>query len=580
MLRLSDMPHVLQELSDEETNLRNSDIDSDSDLSDGNIENEFFTDESELEGQESNDEFMITDQDFILGKDLETIWCTTEVKGAYKTPQKNIVKILPGPKPKAREVKNEVDAFLQFFDRDMLELIVKFTNMYIDNISHDYNRERDCRRTNYTELLALLGILYLIGLRKENHANVQEIWTSDGTGVMVVRAAMSYKRFLFLLRCMRFDNPATRSDRCRIDKLAAIRTILDPFVKNCIDSYNTSELVTIDEMLHPFRGRCSFVQCIPSKPAKYGIKMFALCDARTFFCNNLEVYCGKQPPGPYEVSNKPEDIVKRLVVPIEKSNKNLTTDNWYTSIPLVEDMLAKDITMIGTLKKNNAAIPPSFLPNKNRVVGTTEFGFSDNKTLVSFVPKVNKAVILVSSMHDSKSIDPDTGKPDIILDYNMTKGGVDTCEKMCAAYSVSLVTRRWPQAIFYVLLNIASINSRVLLSFIKPQEAPRRRIFQKNLAMGLLNEHLATRAQIRSLPKDISVYLEQYKRPEEQCMYFKLCTTPNEPPTKKRGNCVLCGRQKNSSASMKCDKCSSFMCKEHSKKTIICLRCCEEETTN
>lgn len=152
----------------------------------------------------------------------------------------------------------------------------------------------------------------------------------------------------------------------------------------------------------------------------------------------------------------------------------MTTDNWYTSIPLVEDMLEKKITMIGTLKKNKAAIPPSFLPNKNRVVGTTDFGFSDDKTIVSYVPKTNKAVILVSSMHDSKSIDPVTGKPDIILDYNLTKGGVDTCDKMCAAYSVSRVTRRWPQAIFYVLMNIASINSRVVLSFIHPQEAPRR----------------------------------------------------------------------------------------------------------
>ena len=46
---------------------------------------------------------------------------------------------------------------------------------------------------------------------------------------------------------------------------------------------------------------------------------------------------------------------------------------------------------------------------------------------MSFVTKWNKAVILVSSMHDSGVMDEATKKPEIIiLDYNMTKGGVDT----------------------------------------------------------------------------------------------------------------------------------------------------------
>jgi len=48
---------------------------------------------------------------------------------------------------------------------------------------------------------------------------------------------------------------------------------------------------------------------VPNKPAKYGVKIFALCDAKTFYCSNLEIYCGKQLPGPYDVRNTPTDIV-------------------------------------------------------------------------------------------------------------------------------------------------------------------------------------------------------------------------------------------------------------------------------
>src|SRR5215475_10409512 len=75
------------------------------------------------------------------------------------------------------------------------------------------------------------------------------------------------------------SRPALRKTK---DKLAAIQFILDEFVKNCKSTYCLSEFFTIDEMLVPFRGRCSFIQYVPNKPEKYGIKIFALCDAKIF----------------------------------------------------------------------------------------------------------------------------------------------------------------------------------------------------------------------------------------------------------------------------------------------------------
>ena len=84
--------------------------------------------------------------------------------------------------------------------------------------------------------------------------------------------------------------------------------------------------MTIDEMLIPFKGRCSFIQYIANKPAKYGIKVFALCDSETFYVSGLEVYCGKQPEDQYMVSNSALDIVNRLVEPYKNENRNLTVD--------------------------------------------------------------------------------------------------------------------------------------------------------------------------------------------------------------------------------------------------------------
>lgn len=51
-----------------------------------------------------------------------------------------------------------------------------------------------------------------------------------------------------------------------------------------------SEYAIIDEKLEGFQGKCSFWQYIPSKSSKYGIKIFALVDARTFYIKIWDLY--------------------------------------------------------------------------------------------------------------------------------------------------------------------------------------------------------------------------------------------------------------------------------------------------
>jgi hypothetical protein len=53
--------------------------------------------------------------------------------------------------------------------------------------------------------------------------------------------------------------------------------------------------MTVDEQLVAFRGKCPMRQYIISKPAKYGIKVWAAADVKTSFVYNLEVYAGKFP---------------------------------------------------------------------------------------------------------------------------------------------------------------------------------------------------------------------------------------------------------------------------------------------
>jgi hypothetical protein len=55
-------------------------------------------------------------------------------------------------------------------------------------------------------------------------------------------------------------------------------------------SYKAGANVTVDEQLITFRGRSGFKVYIPSKPGKYGMKVWMLCDAETGYCMNLQPY--------------------------------------------------------------------------------------------------------------------------------------------------------------------------------------------------------------------------------------------------------------------------------------------------
>jgi hypothetical protein len=107
------------------------------------------------------------------------------------------------------------------------------------------------------------------------------------------------------------------------------------------------ELVTIDQKLEKFRGNCPFRKHIASKPGKYGIKIYALVDSRIFYPQNLEIYAGKQPEEPYQLSNSPADVVERIISPISGSGRNVT------SVPLAMKLLKDDnLTLLGTIRKN------------------------------------------------------------------------------------------------------------------------------------------------------------------------------------------------------------------------------------
>ncbi|KAF2884261.1 hypothetical protein ILUMI_21913 [Ignelater luminosus] len=132
------------------------------------------------------------------------------------------------------------------------------------------------------------------------------------------------------------------------------------------DSYIPYENLTVDEQQLTSRGRCPFKQFIPSKPEKYGIKIWAACDSQTSFVYNCQIYIGKT--GNQRERNQGKRVVLDMTKRLETSGRNVTTDNFSTSLDLAREMEKKNLTLLGTIRKNKPELPQELVTTRGRDV--------------------------------------------------------------------------------------------------------------------------------------------------------------------------------------------------------------------
>nr|CAI5845222.1 unnamed protein product [Callosobruchus analis] len=285
---------------------------------------------------------------------------------------------------------------------------------------------------------------------------------------------------------------------------------------------------------------------IPNKPSKYGIKIVLLCDVSTKYLIDASPYLGKST----KTNGKPlaDYYVEQLTASIQGSNRNVTMDNWFTSVPLVDRFAEKpfNLSIVGTIRKNKPQLPSQITENKKeRQVGTSMFAYTNKSTVVSYKPKKNKIVNLISSMHNTVgSIKDDTKKPFIIETYNSTKGAVDTFDQMCQNMCANRKTRRWPLCLFFNMINMACINSYVIYSHnvsLQGGKPLSRQAYMMELHKELCSPQQIYRLQntpnmSRSLKRNIAEVLKQ-EEPTEH--------TIEQNQKGKRTYCSTCPSAKN-----------------------------------
>ncbi|RWS03168.1 piggyBac transposable element-derived protein 4-like protein, partial [Dinothrombium tinctorium] len=473
-------------------------------------------------------------------------------------------------------IEKRVDAFNLLFDDQIIETMVAETNRKATaTISSNLWTPTDAH-----EIRAFLGVLTIAGALNVQKRDSTNHWNLHCVLRQPIFAmAISKNRFDSIRRFIRYENFNTRRQRQVItvpnpnnpdesiqvlDRIVHIRDIFERFVQNCKKAYYPNKCVTVDEQLLGYRGKCKFKVYMASKPDKYGIKIWALCDSENFYVYNLKIYTGKI--GGISEKNQAQHVVEELIEDLHPGHR-ITCDNFFTSLNLAESLTEKRFTLLGTIRRNKPDIPDELLATRNREVFSSLFAYNENNILVSYMAKKNLPVLLLTTEKISSSTDfnrrtlnrdgqylpprnirgtydtvedaenmeeredvnniqrgfrriEDANgpiadkskkfKPFIILEYNRTKGGVDTMDQLIKQYPPFFKTRRWPFRVMQNMLSIAGINAYKLYSI--KYNLHRKQEERWNFLINLSLELIRANAIRRQTTKQVSPYIREQIR--------------------------------------------------------------------
>lgn len=466
--------------------------------------------------------------------------------------QQNILRENSGPSPYAKRcviTDSPSSAWRLFIDEPILKHIQKCTEAEARRVlgAEEWSLPLE-------ELDAFLAILYVRGATESKGIEVDLLW-SEKWGMQFYRSVMSRNRFREIMRFLRFDVRTTRSERLKTDKFALMSEVWDRFIKNCQTMYIPGPYISVDEQLFPSKCRCRFTQFMASKPDKYGQKYWMAVDKDSKYMLNAFPYLGKDEtrPGGERLS---DFVVKKLVGPYLNKGRNVTCDNFFTSLSLARQLKTNRTSLLGTMNKIRREVPECVKKAREDLYKTVVFK-NDDITLTVYQAKPGKNVIILSSLHQDVHIGNDTkSKPDTVISYNESKYGVDVVDQMARKYSVKAGGRRWPVHTFYNILDLAGINAWVLYKEVTNTKIMRRDFLLK-LADELAKDYTVTR--VRAPP--VHIEASEAGGSRRRCQVRKSC--------------------REGKSAYKCASCEKPVCKKCvAVVSYVCADCKVQSTDN
>jgi hypothetical protein len=366
----------------------------------------------------------------------------------------------PAPPPLGPE--EPIDYFKEYFDSEFYELAAEMTNLY------SVQKTGSSLGTTASEIRRFIGIH--IAMSAFKFPRYRMYWGSR-TRIPLIADAMNFNRFSRLRNLFHLVDILSK-DPENTDRVWKVRPVIDRVLKKT-ESIVPSEYVSVDEQMVPYTGALDIKQYIRGKPTPWGIKIFMLCNSNGIILT-FDVYQGKKTILTEE--QKQFGLGPGMVLALAgrvqlRPHTKIFFDNFFTSIPLLEELERKSMYGTGTIRANRVlgAKLESDTSLKKKGRGAFHELVSGEVCLIKWMDC--RSVIVASNMIGSGNVknvmkwckktktEVQVTQPEAIAAYNLSMGGVDKLDQMVSYYRTLIRSKKWTLRLVFHLIDLAVVNS-------------------------------------------------------------------------------------------------------------------------
>ena len=225
---------------------------------------------------------------------------------------------------------------------------------------------------------------------------------------------------------------------------------------------------------------------------------------------------------------------------------------------------------------NKAEIPDAMKITRGREMYSSMFGFHGLLTLCSYMTKRKKLVTLLSTIHHEVAVSEDEShsrKPVMVLDYNSTKGAVDSYDERVQTYSCNRKINRWPMKLFFNCVDLATLNSCILWRIMHPEDysgkLQARRLFISDLCEELIIPLIEKRSINPYMQTPVRKAIISTGLIQEGSSSTSAAVAQQDGKPRR---CSLCKTRR--LVRKVCDTCRCPVCPDHA--SFVCLSCKNE----
>ena len=268
--------------------------------------------------------------------------------------------------------KSPLDFFMLFLTVTQMNYFVAATNMEAATSGRKKGWASQLILPEFKKFLALILFFGLVDIPEDKQAFDPQ----SPYYMSFVTRIMNRTRFKAIVASWKWDAsvypPDVKKIMNRDDSFWSVRGCLEAVARNFEEYYTPYQKLSLDEACIPFKGRHMDRVYNASKPNKWHLKLYMLnCAANgyclDFFMHQLRDPKSAGPQYPSLMSKTAYPVIRLVCNKMRFHNRGhiLFTDNWYTSIFVVLQLLLHGIHFIGTVLSNRKGLPKEGLLKKS-----------------------------------------------------------------------------------------------------------------------------------------------------------------------------------------------------------------------